>query len=330
MLEGARLLAALLVVGSGPEARPLVPPDSATVGSERVVAYSFANDAAFRTDYYFTQGMSLTVVLPAFRRLPTRHLLLSAEKPATRSQYGVQVRYDGYTPLRIQDPFIRLGDRPYASYIYATLFHARTAADRRARLTTGLQVGITGPAAGAKSFQTAVHRWIDAPIPRGWDFQVRNDLVLGYELGAERQLLTAGRALEVIGTARAALSTLRTGAGPGVVVRAGLFDPYFSTLLGVATGARAAARRRVQAYVEARAEAQAVGYDATLQGGLLSRTSPYTLPARAVRRGVASGSGALVLAAGGFSIRGVAAWVSPEFRGARQHAWGQIELRAAF
>ncbi len=330
MLEVARLLAALLLASSSLEARPLAPPDSAIVDSERVVAYSFANDAAFRTDYYFTQGMSLTVVLPGFSRLPTRRLLLAEGAAGTHSQYGVRMRYDGYTPLRIQDPFIRRGDRPYASYIYATLCHSQTNVVKRARLTSGVQVGVIGPAAGAKGFQTAVHRWIDAPTPRGWDFQVRNDLVLGYELGAERQLLTAGRALEVVGTARAALSTLRTGAGAGLVVRAGLFDPYLSTLLGVAAGARAAGRRRVQAYVEARAEAQAIGYDATLQGGLLNRASPYTLQASAVRRGVAAGSGALVLAAGGFSIRGVAAWVSPEFWAARQHAWGQVELRAAF
>ncbi len=304
---------------------------------ERAVAYTFANDAPFRTDYYFTQGMSLTLVLPALRRLPpwqSAWLLLgdgSGEGGAvTRNQHGIRLRYDGFTPLRIQDDFIRVGDRPYASYIYATLFHARTSPARRARLTAGLQLGVIGPAAGAKGFQTAVHRWLDAPTPRGWDFQVRNDLVLGYEVGAERALLIAGRGLELIGTARAALSTLRTAGGAGLLMRAGRFDPYFSTLLGVTAGARGADRRSVQAYVEGRAEVQAVGYEATLQGGLLNRSSPYVLLARAVHWAVASGSGAVVLAVGGVQVRGVASWVSPEIQGGRSHAWGQFEVRVGF
>jgi lipid A 3-O-deacylase len=294
---------------------------------ERSVAYTFANDAPFRTDYYFTQGMSLTVVLPAFQRLPTRHLLL--REGLGTSRYGIRVRYDGFTPLRIQDPFIRLTDRPYASYIYATLFHSRNSPTDRARLTTGLQMGVIGPAVGAKGFQTAVHRWIDAPTPRGWDFQIRNDVVLGYEIGGEWELLTAGRGLEIIGTGRAALSTLRTVAGAGAIVRAGLFDPYFSSLLGVTADGRDTGHRAVQLYAEARAEAQAVGYDATMQGGLFNRTSPYTLPASAVRRGVVMGSTALVLGIKGVAVRGSATWVTPEIQGGRSHAWGQIDFTAA-
>ncbi len=295
---------------------------------ERIVAYSFANDAPFRTDYYFTQGMSLTVVLPWFERLPTRRLLLGqSDQPTLSNQYGVRVRYNGFTPLRIQDPFIRFGDRPYASYIYATLFHSRTNYTG-SRLTAGLQLGIIGPAVGAKGFQTAVHRWIDSPTPRGWDFQVRNDVVLGYEILVEQMLLTdAQKRVEVIATARVALSTLQTEAAAGAVVRLGLFNPYFRTLLGVSTDKR---EQPVQVYVEARAEAQAVGYDATMQGGLFNRSSPYTLPASTVRRGVATGSTALVLGVRRVTMRGKATWVTPEIQGGRSHAWGQIDFTAAF
>ncbi len=307
-------------------------PDSAALGvfippPERAVAYSFANDAPFRTDYYFTQGMRLTVVLPAFGRLPTRRLLGG---PAPAATYGLRLRYDGFTPLRIQDAFIRRGDRPYASYIYATLFRARTDAAGRARLTTGVQVGIIGPAVGAKGFQTAVHRWLDAPTPRGWDFQIRNDVVLGYEVGAERQLLTVGRGLEAVATARAALSTLRTVASAGAAVRVGLFDPYFSSLLGVTGGWRGRALRPVQLYLEGHAEGQLVGYDATMQGGVFNQTSVYTLSAGAVRRAVGQASGALVAAVGAVSGRVAACWTTPEIRAGRAHAWGQMEVRVGF
>jgi hypothetical protein len=302
----------------------------AGLSTDRLLAYTFANDAFFRTDYYFTQGMSLTAVLPAFSRLPTRKLLLRNAAAGNTSHYGVRLLYDGFTPLRIQDPEIRYGDRPYASYIYATFFHAQTRPAAQQRYTAGLQLGFIGPAAGAKGFQTGVHRWLNAPTPRGWDYQVRHDVVLGYEIGAERQLVSLAQAAELIGTATASLSTLRTNAALGTVLRLGLFNPYFSTLTGVASRPQRAGLRAFQLYAEGRVEARAVGYDATLQGGAFNRSSPYTLSANEIKRGVLTGSGAVVLAYQGFSVRTVAGWISPEFAGARRHAWGQLDVRVAF
>ncbi|GAA4363483.1 lipid A deacylase LpxR family protein [Hymenobacter saemangeumensis] len=311
------------------QAAPATDTTKVQLSSDRLISYTFANDAFFRTDYYFTQGMSLTLVLPALSRLPTRHVL-PGPREGTLSHYGLKILYDGFTPLRIQDPDIRYGDRPYASYIYATFFHAQTSGARRWRLSSGLQLGVIGPAAGAKGFQTAVHRWLAAPTPRGWDYQVQNDLVLGYELGGERQLLAIGSAAEVVGTAGAALSTMRSYGSGGLLLRLGRFNPYFETMTGVAAAENRGGLRRLQLYTELRAEARAVGYDATLQGGLLNRDSPYTLPAGAVRRGVLQGAAAAVLAYQGFSVRTVAGWVSPEFAGARHHAWGQLDVRVAF
>ncbi|MBC8084929.1 MAG: DUF2219 family protein, partial [Hymenobacter sp.] len=73
-----------------------------------------------------------------------------------------------------------------------------------------------------------------------------------------------------------------------------------------------------------------VGYNATLQGGLLRRDNPYTLPARAVRRTVARGTGTIGLGFGGVRLETSAVWVSPEFSGARSHTWGQFALWVAF
>jgi hypothetical protein len=146
----------------------------------------------------------------------------------------------------------------------------------------------------------------------------------------ERQLLAVGPGAELIGQASASLSTLRTNAATGVLLRLGRLNPYFRTLTGVASRAERAGLRAVQLYAEGYLQARAVGYDATLQGGLLNRTSPYTLPSGSVRRGVLTGSGAAVLAYQGVSVRTVAGWISPEFSGARPHAWGQLDVRVAF
>lgn len=302
-------------------------PDSSQTSPDRIVAYTFANDAFFRTDYYFTQGMTLLVVLPGLRHSPVNRILGPVPAGSTR-YHGIELHYDGFTPLRIQDAFIRLSDRPYASYVYADLLRIANHPARRLRLTTALNLGFIGPAAGAKGFQTKLHELLDAPTPRGWDYQIQNDLVLGYEAKLEKQVLAVGRGLELLGVAQASLSTLQTYVSAGSRLRVGLLNPYFHDL-GVISRANRSGQR-VRLYVEGQLEGRLVGYNATLQGGVLRQDNPYTLPASAVRPTVVRGAGTLGLGFAGVQLETSAVYVSPEFSGGRSHKWGHFSLRAAF
>ncbi|WP_165370581.1 lipid A deacylase LpxR family protein [Hymenobacter persicinus] len=321
-----RFLLGLVLLGLLPAAYAQTP-DRPT-SPDRLIQYTFANDAFFRTDYYFTQGMSLNVVLPVFARSPVNKILLPGPAGAV-NRYGIKISYDGFTPLRIQDDTIRRGDRPYASYIYASLYRIATDEARHQRLTSGLDLGFIGPAAGAKGFQTYVHRLIDAPTPRGWDFQVRNDLVLGYTVGYDKQLLAAGRAAELIGSAQASVGTLNTFGEAGLLLRVGKMDPYFRNL-GTQTGPTRTVGQKLQLYASGQVQGRVVGYNATMQGGLLNRSSPYTLSARQIARTVGQATTSLVAAYGGVSLRTSAVWITPEFKGSRRHAWVQFGLTAAF
>ncbi|WP_375438026.1 lipid A deacylase LpxR family protein [uncultured Hymenobacter sp.] len=303
-------------------------PDSSKTSPDRLVAYTFANDAFFRTDYYFTQGMTLLLVLPGLRRSPVNWLLGPVPSGSTR-YHGVKLHYDGFTPLRIQDAFVRINDRPYASYIYADLFRVVNQPARRLRLTTALHIGIIGPAAGAKGFQTKLHKLLDAPTPRGWDYQVQNDLVLGYEARLEKQLLAVGRGLELIGMGGGSLGTLQTYVSAGGRLRMGLLNPYFDNL-GVARWNGRRGARRMQLYAEEQLEGRLVGYNATLQGGLLRQHNPYTLSASAVRRTVACSTSTIGFGFGGIRLETSAVWVSREFDEGRTHKWVQVGLLADF
>jgi lipid A 3-O-deacylase len=298
------------------------------VSPDRLLRYTYANDFLYRTDYYFTQGMTLSLVHPGLARLPVGRLLLPGPKESTQ-YFGLQLRYDGFTPLRIQDPFIRVGDRPYAAYIYASFFRVSNQHLRHQRLTSALEVGFIGPAAGGKQFQKAIHRATNNPEPRGWDYQIRNDLVLGYRVGYERQLLAVPCFVELMGKADAVLGTLYTNAGAALQMRAGLLNPYFNNL-GVAGPASRTDQRKWQLYAYSTIEGRLVGYDATLQGGIFNNSSPYVLEASAVRHTVLRNTSGLVLAHQGLSLAATTTWVSPEFAGARTHRWGQLEITAAF
>lgn len=307
----------------------VLPPDTLRPTShDRLLTYTYANDFLFRTDYYFTQGMTLALVHPALARSPVNYLLRKGPIGSIQ-HYGIQLRYDGFTPLRIQDDFIRTGDRPYAAYLYASLYRVSTQPARHQRLTTAVEVGFIGPEAGGKQLQTKIHELTNNPRPLGWDYQIATAAVLGYRVGYEKQLLVAPGVAELLGIAEASLGTLYTYGSAGLRFRAGHFNPYFSNL-GIAGPDGRTGLRRWQCYVQSSVEARAIGYDATLQGGLLGASSPYTLSAAEVRRAVLRSSIGLVLAHQGLSLAATATQVSPEFVGARWHRWGQLGLTVAW
>ena len=318
-----RLLFLLLLSFCGIASRAApVPADTLRpLSPARLLRYTYANDLFFRTDYYFTQGMTLTLVHPALARLPVRHLLAAGPRGSTQ-QHGLTLRYDGFTPLSIQDAFIRVGDRPYAAYLYASFFRVSNQPAQHQRLTTALEIGFVGSAAGGKELQTAIHRVTGNAEPRGWDYQIRNAPIIGYRVAFEKQLLAAGRHAELLADADASLGTLYTYASAGLHLRAGQFRPYF-----VDEGRRSS---RWQLYGEIALAGRLIGYDATLQGAVFSNNDPYTLPAGNVRRAVLRSSGGVVLSHGGLSFAATATWVAPEFAGGRAHRWGQLGVTVGF
>ncbi|RZK53707.1 MAG: DUF2219 family protein, partial [Hymenobacter sp.] len=215
------------------------------------------------------------------------------------------------------------------AYFYASLYRVSLQKATGQRLTTALEVGYLGPAAGGKFVQTKLHELTHNPEPRGWENQIRGDAVLGYRVAYEQRLLAAGHWLELAGGAEASVSTLYTYAEAGGRLRVGWFNSYFANL-GVAGPASRAGLRQWQLYAEATLAGRLVGYDATLQGGVFNRYSPYTLSFAEVNHAVGRGTASLVLAHDGLSFAATAVAVGPEFAGGRPHRWGVLAVARAF
>jgi lipid A 3-O-deacylase len=321
-IKTSLFLASILV--AGPAKAALTNPADSTRSSDIIVAGTFANDATFRTDYYYTQGLGINLVHPGLAAIPVNKILL---RPAGTTRYhGIQVQFDTFTPLKILDPNIRYGDRPYAGYIYATQYLIANNAAKKQRLTSGLALGFMGPGAGAKQLQIKAHELLDSPKPLGWDNQLRTDLILGYQAGLEKQLIAAGKVLELIGQADASVGTLYTGLASGLFLRAGKMNSYFQNL-GITAREDRRSTQKFQFYAQGSLTGKVVGYNATLQGGLLNNNNPYTLPDKLVKRTVLQKTAGLVGAYGGVSFESSVVWITPEFKGARPHQWMYFELR---
>lgn len=182
--------------------------------------------------------------------------------------YGWRVAQELYTASDIKLPPAQIGppDHPYAGWLYGGIFKESHRNDGTS-VRYGLDLGCLGPCAGGRWTQTNFHRVIDQPLPQGWSRQVRNELgvVLHGEITPVRW--QAGNAFDVGPSVQGRIGNIFTDLGVGLTARAGSLNllPHQPALYGFL-----------------RAEARAVGYNATLQGGLFSKNNSHTVDPKRV------------------------------------------------
>lgn len=281
------------------------------------IRLTYDNDFFTATDKYYTQGINMEVVSPNLSKLPTKHILFHPDNATV--QYGLGLQHYGFTPTDIQDASIRYGDRPYAAAIMLQPFTISTNSQQHSRLTSMLSLGVMGKIAGGQWMQETIHRNLDNAMPRGWQYQIANDVVLNYRLYYEKRLLHVNNILEVSATGLADAGTLDSKAGLGASIVLGYFESMYETQRN----------RKFGAYIYTHPQVYAVGYNATLQGGLFSK-SVYTIPAGDVSRLVADNKFGIVFRYGGLYLEYYQAISTLTFRTGNDHAWGGVLIGVGF
>ena len=268
--------------------------------SSRIV---YENDFFGATDRYYTQGIYLEAVLPSLARSPMHRLLIAPRHSTTR--FGVAFGDEGYTGSDLKEAEIVPGDHPWAGTKQLHAFAIATDTVRHHRISSQLTIGLIGQGAAGREIQTFIHERTGNTIPRGWHNQIRNDVILNYAVSAEQRIFVAGRALELWSAGTARIGTFQTSMSFG------------GTLLAGRVG-------RLYAY--AAPAVKLVGYDATLQGGMLNRRSPYTIATGDIARAVYTQRIGLVYRGDRMSLEFFRALNGPEFAGARTHRTGGVSI----
>lgn len=263
----------------------------------------YENDFFAATDRFYTQGIYLEFVHPAIARSPLRRVLLSASRHPTR--FGVAFGDEGYTGSDLKQSEIVPGDHPWAGTKQLHAFAISTDTLRHRRLSSQLTVGLIGQAAAGREIQTFIHERTGNTIPQGWPNQIRNDVILNYAVVAEQRIANAGTAVELWSHVGARAGTFQTSLSLG------------GTLLAGRMG-------RWHAY--AAPSVRFVGYDATLQGGLFNRESPYTIASADLHRVVYAQRLGLVYRGERVVLEFFRAQTGREFVGGRTHRTGGIAI----
>ncbi|MBL9187074.1 MAG: lipid A deacylase LpxR family protein [Opitutaceae bacterium] len=209
-------------------------PDTARARSAPVFTVYFENDTFAGTDRHYTNGVKfswLSADLTGWGQTGWRQAFLEALPFVNRSDgqknIGFAFGQNIYTPndVRVTNPDPT--DRPYAGWSYLELaFVSKTlnVAD-----TFALQAGVIGPHSLAEDSQRIVHQWNGSVRPRGWDYQLRDEI--GVNLAYERRWRLYGRALvqtlgvDLVPHAGVSLGNVQTYANAGGTLRLGLNLP---------------------------------------------------------------------------------------------------------
>ena len=286
------------------------------IGYQSYFRLNYENDVFSATDKYYTQGIHLEVVAPWVIDFPISKLLIHPHFSSLR--YGIGLEHNGYTPTSISNPAILYGDRPFTATLALKSFLLGIDPAGKQRFTSSIYTGVIGQSAGGMEMQTAIHRWLNNITPHGWPNQIHNDVVLNYQMGYEKQLISVGHVFAMDADAQMRVGTLSDKAGVGTTLMGGYFhSPYATDAIDT---------RQFSIYAYEHAEVNVIGYDATLQGGIFNRTSPYTLSAGDLSHATFQNRFGFVVSWQGVCLEYFQSLLSREFKTGDFHVWGGVQV----
>ncbi|NOU48783.1 MAG: lipid A deacylase LpxR family protein [Bacteroidales bacterium] len=292
-----------------------------TSSINRYFIIDFENDIFTNTDYYFTNGMQISMIAPFFENIGLNRTLPGLGRNAM-NYYGAGIRQNMYTGINPETEEIDRFDRPFAGVLYLEIMKYSYNSQHKLRLTSSIRTGVLGSNSLASSLQGGLHDL----KPTGWQYQVQNDIILNLQAQLEKGIINR-RNLEIITSGNTRIGTLNTDIGGSILLRAGQFKPYFEEFYtSKLSSGEYTEDKKWNYWISLEAGQQFVFYNATLNGGLFRKDSPFVLKYNELQHAVTR----LTIGISCFYKQNglVLSYVqlSPEFKNGRMHRWGSIRL----
>ena len=285
------------------------------IKSTNYFRFHYDNDYFTSTDKEYTQGYNFELTSPRLSKNPINQLFISPKN--SEFKYGLSLEHIGFTADNIASDQIQFDDRPFAAAIMLKSFAIATDTIQKSRIVSSLNLGIIGPGAFGGDMQTAIHRATGNTIPKGWYNQIKNDVVINYELTYEKQLLRFHDFFSIQTTATARLGTLFTNASVGFNTTIGIINSPFTSVKN---------KNKFQLYAYTQPLVNVIGYDATLQGGLFNHKSVYTINDSKIERFTLQNNFGIVLQYRTLYLEYSRTILTREFSYGNSFKWGGIRI----
>jgi hypothetical protein len=273
--------------------------------------FRWSNDFVYQTDRYYTNGFAIEY-LKSQTDDSYLNSILFPSKLNDKVVSGYTLIQDIYTPkAKFYIPDQLNGDRPFASYILFGLKKFSYNDKFRLKIYSEIQTGVLGPSALGEQTQNGIHSQLPSGKVNGWENQISNSFMLNYSVRVQKYLRVA-KTLEISGFASTQVGLPFTNVGVGLQSRIGVFGLFPEEF-------KHFSQKHWEYYLTVSAQLNVIGYNATLQGGLLSE-STYTL--NSINRLVGKASVGINVKNKLFNLKYSQQFLTPEFSGAAIHSWG--------
>jgi len=290
----------------------------------RYLLITFDNDIFAETDYYYTNGFSVGLIHPWLDNRLFYSLMPGLGQYST-NLFGFRIQQQMFTPYEPEAVAIDPNDRPFSGVLVAEFFKLSNRSDKMLFLQTSLRMGVIGPASLAGALQNSLHKL----EPTGWENQIANDFLLNIDLSLQKAF-KIGKSIEMAGNMDAGIGTFKTYWGASLQIRTGNFSSINSTISSATIGVLPKFDKTISYWIFLEPAFHFIAYDATLNGGMLNKTSPHRFSYNEIHhRTTQLNAGFSVFYRNtGLSLR----WtrISPEFIGGDLHNWGNISLTHNF
>jgi lipid A 3-O-deacylase len=287
-----------------------------TIEPESYFRFHYDNDFFTKSDEYYSQGITAEFAHPALRKCILSGLLWKPYN--SRAKHGLTFNLFGFTPTSIASDSILYGDRPFNANMSLRLFSVQANDAHNQQVASALSIGIMGPAALGYQIQYNIHRWLKNPLPHGWQHQVKNDIIINYQVNYEKKLAQAENYFLLNTAAELRLGTLNNKISGGINFMTGRFNNRFGNTEGK--------KRKAEYYFYGQSRVSFIGYDASMQGGVFNKKSPYTIAAGDVTRVTFQADAGIIVNVKKLFLSYTQSFLTKEFRTGKYHRWGGFSV----
>jgi lipid A 3-O-deacylase len=222
-------------------------------------------------DKYYTNGLSIYY----------SYLNANSNPDIRKKTTTFRLNQSVYTPKIRNLKVISKVDRPPAGLAFAEIKRNYFYSNENV-FKVGFQIGVVGPAALAEETQNVLHQIIKVDNVQGWQFQIKNTLLLQSNFMFSRKInaFDFAKNIDFHFQSESNFGTTLVGTTNGIAARISLknlLPIYNSNFYGAALSAdKSVYKTQKEAYFYVSSGLNFQLFDATIQGGIFDNLSPVT------------------------------------------------------
>lgn len=287
------------------------------------------NDLFSNTDRYYTNGVQIRYRSPAmaFWRINS---ILPVNIRESMEYNSLELHHGMYTPFTTKEPPLLKGDRPYAATMYLRFNRRSESPEKGIVQSASFDIGVMGEAALGSTLQKGVHAGLPTnDEPLGWETQIGNDIIINYNYQLLRQLASTGP-ISIYSISEGSLGTLNTSAETGIGIKIGTDKYFLAPLPQNLTNLNRVTGSKWHFVFESNFTTRVVGYNATLNGGIMNKNNIYVLKPEEIERLLFTAEARIDIRYSEYGISLAQYFITKEFNKGKSHFWGQIGLNIRF